>query len=144
MPPALRNGPLTGLNHLTLACRDLDRSVDFYSRLLGFKLAARWQRGAYLQCGDLWFCLSLDANGSSATASGYTHYAFSIAQEDFPPFREKLRDAGVREWSVNTSEGESFYFLDPDGHHLEAHVGNMVTRLAACRASPYEGMQFFD
>lgn len=143
MPTAPSHGRLTGLNHLTLACTDLERSVDFYARVLGMPLAARWTRGAYLQCGELWLCLSLDASAGIAARGDYSHCAFSIPQEDFAPFCQWLRDAGVREWSVNASEGDSFYFLDPDGHRLEAHVGNLTTRLAACRTDPYDGMAFF-
>ena len=42
---------LTGLNHLTLAVSDLDRSFEFYRHLLGFTPHARWQGGAYLVGG---------------------------------------------------------------------------------------------
>jgi hypothetical protein len=48
------------------------------------------------------------------------------------------------EWKSNRSEGDSFYFLDPDGHQLEAHVGSLESRLAQCRLRPYAGMRFFD
>jgi catechol 2,3-dioxygenase-like lactoylglutathione lyase family enzyme len=72
---------LTGLNHLTLAVRDLERSLVFYRNTLG---------------------------------------------------------------NLNRSEGDSLYFLDPDGHQLEAHVGGLASRLAACREAPYDGMVFFD
>jgi glutathione S-transferase len=34
------------------------------------------------------------------------------------------------------------YFLDPDGHELELHVGDRRSRLAACHAHPYEAMEF--
>lgn len=42
----------------------------------------------------------------------------------------------------NKSEGQSFYFLDPDGHKLELHVGDLASRLAQCREKPYSGMRF--
>ena len=45
---------------------------------------------------------------------------------------------------MNSSEGESFYFLDPDEHRLELHAGNLVSRLKQCRRQPYAGMEFFD
>lgn len=74
----------------------------------------------------------------------YTHYAFSISQQDFDAFRARLLAEGVIEWRENRSEGASFYFLDPDGHQLEAHAGNLASRLAACRIKPYPGMRFHD
>ncbi len=51
---------LSGLNHLTTAVSQLAPSVAFYQQLLGMMLHARWDSGAYLSCGDLWLCLSLD------------------------------------------------------------------------------------
>ncbi len=56
---------LSGLNHLTLAVSRLAPSVAFYHQLLGMTLHARWDGGAYLACGDLWLCLSLDPRGAS-------------------------------------------------------------------------------
>ncbi|MCC7597897.1 fosfomycin resistance glutathione transferase [Janthinobacterium sp. FW305-129] len=136
---------LTGLNHLTLSVRDLARSVAFYRDLLGLRLHAHWDRGAYLSAGDLWLCLSLDGQGTAALASpAYTHYAFAISQENFAAFAARLRTAGVAEWQQNNSAGDSLYFLDPDGHQLEAHAGSLAQRLAACRAAPYQGMAFDD
>ncbi|MGK5047731.1 fosfomycin resistance glutathione transferase [Janthinobacterium sp. GB4P2] len=135
---------LTGLNHLTLSVRDLARSIIFYRDMLGLRLHAHWDRGAYLSAGDLWLCLSQDAEAASDPGRSYTHYAFAIHQEDFPIFATRLRAAGVPEWQQNRSAGDSLYFLDPDGHQLEAHAGSLAARLAACRATPYSGMVFED
>lgn len=132
---------LTGLNHLTLAVREIEPAVRFYQGLLDFQLAARWDHGAYLSLGDLWLCLSLDERDTPSAAGDYTHYAFSISAAAFADFVAKLRKAGVREWKDNTSEGASFYFLDPYDHRLEAHVGSLATRLDACRRHPYPGMR---
>ena len=44
---------LTGLNHLTLAVTDLNRSVAFYQNLLLFKPEAMWDCGAYLSLPGL-------------------------------------------------------------------------------------------
>nr|WP_315212261.1 fosfomycin resistance glutathione transferase [uncultured Duganella sp.] len=135
---------LTGINHLTLGVADLGRSLDFYTRLLNFRLAATWDAGAYLALGELWVCLSLDHDEPQENRTGYTHYAFSIQPADFDGFRQRLQAEGVKEWKRNRSEGDSFYFLDPDGHKLEVHVGSLSSRLAGCRQHPYAGMRFFD
>jgi glutathione S-transferase fosA5 len=135
---------LTGLNHLTLAVVDLSRSIEFYLGLPGFKLAARWEAGAYLSLGDLWLCLSLDEGRLSEKQPDYTHYGFSVAQDDFDAVTACLRLLKVNEWKSNSSEGSSFYFSDPDGHRLEVHVGSLASRLEQCRRQPYAGMEFFD
>lgn len=131
---------LNGLNHITLAVSDASRSFDFYVNTLGFTPKAKWTHGAYLSLGNLWLCLSADA---VACREGYTHYAFSIRSEDFDVFVDNLRLLGVTEWKTNKSEGKSIYFLDPDGHKLEIHDGNLDSRLKACMDHPYEKMEFF-
>ena len=133
---------LTGLNHLTLAVSDLPRSLAFYRDVLNLRVEATWDAGAYLSLPGLW--LSLDAQRGGEPSVDYTHYAFSLAEANFALFVQTLKAANVREWRDNRSEGASFYFLDPDGHKLEAHVGDLASRLAACRLKPYSGMRFYD
>jgi len=135
---------LNGLNHLTLAVSNLPDSIVFYQQVLGFKLDARWDHGAYLSLGALWLCLSLDQVEAGDLQRNYTHYAFSIHQGDFAAFAQRLHEHAVRLWRQDSSEGDSLYFLDPDGHQLEAHVGDLQSRLAACRVKPYAGMAFYD
>ena len=134
---------LSGFNHLTLAITDLSRSVTFYHELLQLKLDATWDTGAYLSLPGLWLCLSLDPLRRSKPAADYTHYAFTAGASDFAALVSRLRAAEVQEWRDNRSEGASFYFLDPDGHKLEAHVGDLASRLLACRDKPYAGMRFY-
>ena len=69
---------LTGLNHITLAVRDLARSIDFYEGIPDLRLAARWDSGAYLSLGEFWLCLPLEKLKTKGPAQDYTHYAFSI------------------------------------------------------------------
>lgn len=135
---------LTGLNHLTLAVSDLERSLAFYGDLLQLRVEASWDAGAYLSLPGLWLCLSLHPLRETGPGTGYTHYAFSLDARNFPLFVDRLKAANVQEWRDNRSEGASFYFLDPDGHKLEAHVGDLASRLAACRQKTYAGMRFYD
>ncbi|EMC6869723.1 fosfomycin resistance glutathione transferase [Salmonella enterica] len=131
---------LTNINHITFAVNDVDVSFDFYTNILGFTPRATWNSGAYLSLGHLWLCLSVDRVD---TKQDYTHYAFNIEEREMAAFKEKLKAFEVSEWKTNKSEGESVYFLDPDGHKLEAHCGNLESRLNSCKDKPYAGMNFF-
>lgn len=137
--PAIGN-----INHVTLSVGNLDRSLAFYTQVLGCKPLARWRRGAYLLAGGAtWICLSLDDDPSIAPAAGYTHMAFSVTPGALAQLTRRLDACGAARWQENASEGDSIYFLDPDGHKLELHVGDWCTRLDACRARPYDGMVFY-
>lgn len=131
---------ITGLNHLTIAVTNLERSFDFYMNILDFQPHAKWDKGAYLSLGSLWFCLDVD---EVEKRQDYTHFAFTIYDLEIENFRKKLQYFKVLEWKENKSEGASIYFLDPDGHKLEVHVGSLESRLAECKRKPYKDMIFF-
>lgn len=131
------NFVLLGLNHITIAVSDLDRSLYFYTDIVGMRGHVRWDQGAYLSLGEVWFCLSHDRVKPN---QDYSHIALDISENDFPEFAKKLRNSGVIEWKQNSSEGLSLYFLDPDGHKFEAHAGSLQTRLIALQAKPYSGL----
>ena len=129
-----------GLNHLTLAVVDLDRSLTFYADVLGMVVRAVWPAGAYLEAGALWLCLSVDPEAASRPHSDYTHVALDVAEADFEDLSARVA-AVAPQWRDNRSEGPSLYVLDPDGHKLELHAGSLETRLAHYRAVTPAGMQ---
>ncbi len=118
-----------GMNHLTLAVSNIDRSFTFYKDILGLRPLCKWDKGAYFLIGDFWFCLNLD--DKRVVNPCYTHYAFSVSNQNFPLLRQKLIDSEVVIFKENVSPGDSLYFLDPDGHKLELHVGNWQSRIQA-------------
>ena len=132
---------VAGPNHLTLATGDLARAFDFYVNVLGCRARARWARGAYLTAGDLWLCLSLDE--TVRPSDDYTHFAFTVTAAELDAWGARLDAAGARRWKANTSEGGSIYFLDPDGHRLELHAGDLDSRLASLRRAPYDELELF-
>ena len=134
---------LEGLSHITFAVSDLERSLQFYVEALGFRLLAKWDRGAYLSAGDLWFCLNLEGAEKGYASEGSSHVAFSVSQENFDVICKRVIDSKAILWKVNESEGDSLYFLDPDGHKLEIHVVNAKSRMARMRNENWEGMEFF-
>ncbi|HEX6993995.1 MAG TPA: VOC family protein [Gammaproteobacteria bacterium] len=42
----------TGVNHITFAVSDLQRSLRFYVEVLGCAKVATWNQGAYLRAGE--------------------------------------------------------------------------------------------
>ena len=133
---------IRGLNHVTLAVSNLDRALVFYRDLLGLKVAAVWPTGAYLEAGQMWLCLSQDDARCAQAAQDYTHIAFDVAEADFPAMADRVAASAVQ-WRENRSEGPSLYFLDPDGHKLELHVGSLESRLADYRARKLPKMKLF-
>ena len=132
---------ICGINHITLAVVALPPALAFYRDVLGFTVAAEWPEGAYLEAGRLWLCLSVD----SAARHGrphpdYTHIAFDVAETHFTALAQRIA-AVAPLWRENKSEGASLYFLDPDGHKLELHVGNLSSRLQHYRDTRPAGMQ---
>lgn len=120
---------IIGMNHITLAIKDIDKSFAFYRNILGLKPLVKWDKGAYFLAGDFWFCLNVD--DSQLSNPGYTHYAFTVTKEQFDKMSDVIINSGIEIFKENTSPGESLYFLDPDGHKLEIHVGNWKSRIDA-------------
>lgn len=134
---------ITGINHVTLSVSDLTRSFRFYVDVVGLKPIAEWTHGAYLLAGTDWVCLSLDAETRNGPLPEYTHLAFAISKSAFRKCSNHIQASGAIIWKENRSEGESLYFLDPDGHKLEIHVGDLESRLAALKERAYEGLQLY-
>jgi len=136
--------PVRGVNHITMAVRDLERSLIFYRGVLGLELAARWPDGAYLRGGALWLTLLFDAEVRRGPRPEYSHVAFTVDDEDLPDFLERVEVAGAQLWQDDYTEGASVYIVDPDGHKLELHVGSLDTRLAEARRNPWDGLELYE
>ena len=134
---------ITGINHITLAITDVERSFTFYTSILGFRPVAKWPAGAYLLAGDTWIALVADQHTRQTALPEYTHIAFSISAQDIGPLSERIRASDATIWQENWTEGDSLYFLDPDGHKLEIHASDLATRIATAKARPWEGLTFF-
>ena len=134
---------IEGINHITLAVENVEQSFLFYTDILGLRPIAKWKSGAYLNAGDIWFVLNQDIKVSEVVRNDYSHIAFTCSQTDFYTLKKKILDFGSIEWSENASEGDSFYFTDPDGHRLEIHVGDIHSRLADMQMKPRDDMEYY-
>jgi len=111
---------LRGVNHLALVCRDMARTVDFYSGVLGMPLVKTIELPAgmgqhfFFDCGGgdclafFWFPDAAEPvagisgpgtrpdQGKLTSAIGsMNHVAFDVAPEKIDEYRERLLAAGV-------------------------------------------------
>lgn len=84
---------ITAMNHITLACTDIDRSFVFYRDVLKLKPLVKWNKGAYFLVGDFWFCLNVDLHRKPNPC--YTHYAFSVSQDKFDEMCMSITASGA-------------------------------------------------
>jgi len=124
---------INGLAETALYVEDVDRSVEFYQRVLGLEVLSRSSRLAALDAGRqgalLLFRHGLTSDGMADEegtipgheGQGRLHMAFAIAAEDLPAWRAKLEREGIplageSHWRRG---GTSLFFRDPDGHAIE-------------------------
>ena len=135
---------IKGLNHITLSVSNLDQSISFYSQALGMRLRFKSSKTIYLEGGKLWLALYLDEKTRGKPLEEYTHFAFDVSSDSFKILKSKVVELNMKCYQENTSQGESLYLLDPDGHKVEVHVGGIEERIASYKANPKSDYEFFD
>ena len=95
---------INGINHITLAVKDVEKSFEFYKDILSLKPVAKWKNGAYLTAGDTWIALNQDSKVSEAKRPDYVHIAFTCTSSDFQSLKSRLLDYGSVEWLKMTSQ----------------------------------------
>jgi catechol 2,3-dioxygenase len=127
--------PLVRLGHVHLKVRDLARSVDFYTRVLGLRVSEEvGGTFAFLTSGDAHHELALQEVGAGAPnppqgATGLFHVAFEAPDDaSFARAFTALRDAGLEVSAVDYGISWALYTADPDGHGVEVYLD---TRQAA-------------
>lgn len=118
------------IGHVHLKVSDLERSVKFYTEVLGFDLTARMgDSAAFLSSGGYHHHLGLntwESKGGPPPAPGTTGlYHVAIL---YPTRRElggalkRLLDHGVRlDGAADHGVSEALYLNDPDGNGLELY-----------------------
>jgi len=109
-----------GLRHVALNVRDIPKSVEFYSNVLGMKL--EWMPdddNAYLTSGQDNLALhKLTANVQPRSVQTLHHIGFVVKHpENVDEWAEKVRSRGIplaQEPKTHRDGARSFYFYDPD------------------------------
>jgi catechol-2,3-dioxygenase len=114
------------LNHAVLYVRDVDRSVAFYTDILGFTVVHRRPAAAFLRAAesdndhDLGL-FGVRGNGTKpGSGVGLYHLAWSVnTLPELAAFEEKLTNAGALVGSSDHAVSKSLYAKDPDGIEFE-------------------------
>ena len=110
-----------GLRHVALNVRDVQRSIEFYSKVLGMKL--EWmpdEDNAYLTSGQDNLALhKLPPGVEPGKIQTIHHIGFVVRRpEDVDRWAEQIRRHGLslaQEPKTHRDGARSFYFHDPDG-----------------------------
>lgn len=126
---------IKGISHITLICKDLNKSANLFCELFGAeevyssdKKNFSISKEKFFLIGNLWIALM---EGPSIERS-YNHIAFHIEEKDLPHFDTKIQAlnlVALPSRPHDTQEGQSLYFYDYDNHLFELHTGELSTRL---------------
>jgi len=111
------------LQHLALAVRDRERSIDFYARYFRFDPASArtYPDGVVIVHDPDGFALALGLDASAEHALGFPHFGFEMdSPDEVRRLRARLVADGVELVDDEESEGYvGFKCLNPDGHVVE-------------------------
>jgi len=122
---------LTGITHLALTVKDMDKAVDFYCRLLGFVKAfeinepntgAPWIVYLHLaknQFVELFYNGSVD-NPWKSSIRGFNHICFEV--DDIQKIAAKIKSEGYcldKEPKLGADKNWQCWVTDPDGVRIE-------------------------
>ena len=121
--------PILGIDHVAINVRDLDKAVEFYTKVIGLKITAREPSKPgieyFLDCG-LSLIGIIQANDLSISHQfeheglGANHFSFRIHSRDFDNMIKQLEAHAVNiEFAKKREKSWSLYFYDLDGNKLE-------------------------
>lgn len=118
---------LEGIDHVALAVRDVERSVQWYVHILGLERQheGMWNGSPVFvgkgNTGIALFPVSADAKPTQGTHREIRllHLAFRANRENFLAAQRELQKRGIKFEFQDHEISHSIYFRDPDGHELE-------------------------
>ena len=134
---------IQGIDHVAVNVRDIDKSVAFYTKVIGLKITGREPSKPgieyFLDCGPSLLGViqakNLEDNHPFAHEGlGANHFSFRVHSDDFEPMIKRLEENNVTiEYAKKREKSWSLYFYDIDGNKLEVTAWPLEDGLPAER-----------
>jgi glyoxylase I family protein len=133
LQPAAEPAPTSarGINHLVLICADIERTIQFYTEVLGFPLVRLFQNRDLASSTHFFF----DVGHGNQLAffdfpedpmpptreaiGGMHHVAISVEPAQFAAIRARVEARGIPNLGPAHVADHALYLRDPDGALLE-------------------------
>jgi len=133
------NIEIKGIDHVAVNVRDLNQSLEFYTKVVGLKITEREPSKPgieyFLDCGPRSLIGIIQANDFEdnhpfkSEGLGANHFSFQVHAKDFDPMVKRLEDFGAKiEFAKKREKSWSLYFYDIDGNKLEVLRGTHTLR----------------
>lgn len=122
---------ITGIGHIAVTAKDIDKSLDFYTRVLGLPEGFR----IHNEDGSLWIVYVLTGNGGfieiftngtdtpvhPQNASGFRHLCLWVDDMEATIRDLKAKGLGVDPKNIRTGRSKclQYFIADPDGLRIE-------------------------
>ena len=120
---------ILGIDHVAISVKDLDKSLEFYTKVIGLKVTEREYSKPgieyFLDCGNSLIGLiqGNEAEGKHLLQDGGlggNHVSFRVETNEFDRIVEEIKKIGLTITYIKKREKSwSVYFLDIDGNKLE-------------------------
>lgn len=130
---------ITGFHHVAIHARDFDRSITFYTAVLGLEEKLAWgeppKRAVMLHAGDNRYLEIFEKPEHAATDPG-TILHFALRTDDCAAMLEKVREAGMsitmesKPVTIHSTIGPVpiciAFFKGPDGEVVELFENDRI------------------
>lgn len=125
------------MNHLAFIAGDLDKTIEFYTQIVGLKLlrvrpldgdAGSTMVFFDMGKGEFLAFLRLRDVSRAVTSGigGVHHFALNVSREQYEGFEKRAKEAGIEYKTISHEILDSISAMDPNGVEVELSVWNIA------------------